>query len=346
MGLVEFLRQWERGRIAAGVGISILLHLVLVLLAVGIHLPGRVNVKRGEPLIVELPRGDDSPPPGDGGAPASKPSPPAAPPAPRMQARPTPPAPKVAAPPPQPSAPSRRSAPPAARPEPAPPRQVASAPAVQPAETGSVPAPQPTPAQPAPAQPAPPQPAPPQPSPADTPAAADSAPAESPAPQPAPKQVASLPPQPAGRPVPDALSALRRGSGGGAGGSGHGHAGIEGEPIPLDSTDPRYSDYLDQIRRRIKEKWGYPCEKNEQTKVCEYRSTQLLIDFGINKNGELAYVTLVRSSGHSIYDDYALNAVKLASPFPPIPDTFSKTGVPIKANFHYVLQSTLTNILR
>ncbi|HYZ88528.1 MAG TPA: TonB family protein, partial [Myxococcales bacterium] len=79
---------------------------------------------------------------------------------------------------------------------------------------------------------------------------------------------------------------------------------------------------------------------------CEYRSTQLIIEFGIQKNGELAFVTLTRTSGHPIYDDYALNAVKLASPFPPIPDSFSKKGVPIHASFHYVLQSSLTNILR
>ena len=186
----------------------------------------------------------------------------------------------------------------------------------------------------------------PQPAPA-TPEAAPTAErvATEPAPRPtaehaAERQVAALPP---GR--PDALAALRRGAGG-AGGSGQGRGGIEGEPIPLDSPDPRYSDYLEQVRRRIKEKWGYPCEKNEQTRVCEYRSTQLIIDFGIAKSGELVFVTLTRTSGHAIYDDYALNAVKLASPFPPIPDSFSKKGVPISAGFHYVLQSTLTNILR
>jgi TonB family protein len=99
------------------------------------------------------------------------------------------------------------------------------------------------------------------------------------------------------------------------------------------------------VRRRIKDKWGYPCEKNDTTKECEYKSTQLMIQFGIAKNGELRFVTVVRSSGHPIYDDYAVNAIKLAS-FPPIPDTFSKTGVPIVAQFNYVVQSSLTNILR
>jgi TonB family protein len=158
-----------------------------------------------------------------------------------------------------------------------------------------------------------------------------------------PPQVAALPPGPAKPPVPD-IRSLRRGSGG-AGGSGDGRAGIEGEPIPLDSVDPRYSDYLDQVRRHIKDKWGYPCVKNDRTRECEYKTVQLIVEFGIAKNGTVPFINVVRSSGFAIYDDYAVNAVKLAD-FPPIPDSFSKTGVPILATFSYVVQSSLTNILR
>jgi protein TonB len=346
MGLVEFLRQWQRGRLAAGVAVSVLLHLVIVALVIGIRLPGsRYEARRGEPLIVELPKAPDSPPPGPPGAPAPRPSRPSAPAAPSPQApvvaakpAPTPTQPMRPAPRaqpvqrPQPAEPVPRAAEPVQRPQPVAPAEpaprVASAVATKPSDADAA-VPQ--------TAPAPPTPAPP----------AEPAPLEHAAPPPADRQVAALPPtaQPAARATPDIRTALRRGAGG-AGGSGNGRGGIEGEPISLDSTDPRYSDYLEQIRRRIKEKWGYPCEKNEATRVCEYRSTQLIIEFGIEKSGELAFVTLMRTSGHPIYDDYALNAVKLASPFPPIPDSFSKKGVPIHASFHYVLQSALTNILR
>jgi TonB family protein len=187
--------------------------------------------------------------------------------------------------------------------------------------------------------------APSEPAPAEPPTAATAAaPSTVPSAEPAgPARVASLPPAAPARPAPD-IRTLRRGSGG-AGGSGEGRAGIEGEPIPLDSADPRYSDYLDQIRRRIKDKWGYPCVKNEGTRECEYKTAKLIIEFGIAKNGKVPFITVVRSSGYAIYDDYAVNAVKLAD-FPPIPDTFSKTGVPILATFSYVVQSSLTNILR
>src|SRR5439155_440999 len=79
---------------------------------------------------------------------------------------------------------------------------------------------------------------------------------------PPPPQVAAVPPSP---PLVDSRSALRRGGPAGAGGAGEGWAGIEGEPIPLDSADPKYNDYLERVRRMIKEKWGYPCIKDIET---------------------------------------------------------------------------------
>ncbi|HEV8585307.1 MAG TPA: TonB family protein [Methylomirabilota bacterium] len=332
MGLWEFLRQWQRGRLSAGVVVSVLLHVALIGVLLGGRLPmSRYDVKRGEPLIVELPRAEDSPPPGLAGVP--EPSP-AAPPTPA--ARTVAPAPPPS--PPQPPAPKAVAKPaprpaerPAPRPEPE--RRVASAP-VPKAPDGQEPAP-------APAAPPKPEAPPAEQRPASERPIIERTPQERP---PAERQVASLPP-PSAPGAPDIRTALRRGQGG-SGGSGEGRAGIEGEPIPLDSANPKYSDYLDQVRRRIKDKWGFPCVKNETTRQCEYKTTQLVIEFGIAKDGKVPFVNVLRSSGYPIYDDYAVNAVKLASPFPPIPDTFSKKGVPIHATFSYVVESSLANILR
>jgi TonB family protein len=145
-------------------------------------------------------------------------------------------------------------------------------------------------------------------------------------------------------------TALRRG----AGGTGQGRGGIEGEAIPLDSVDPNYNDYLDQVRRRIKEKWGYPCiVRDGQTRTCEYKSATLDVQFGILKDGRVQFVEVVRNSEFSIYDEYAVTAIKLASPFPPVPAVMMKgmrpgsTGIPISARFSYMLvESSLTNLLR
>jgi TonB family protein len=165
-----------------------------------------------------------------------------------------------------------------------------------------------------------------------------------------PPRVAAVPPRP---PLIDSRSALRRSGPGGAGGAGEGWAGIEGEPIPLDSSDPRYNDYLDRVRRMIKEKWGYPCIKDLATGHCDYKSARLVIVFGILKDGRVPTLEVAQQSGYAIYDDYAANAIRLAQPFPPVPASMlaaaksGSTGVKIVAAFQYVLvESSLTNILR
>jgi len=52
---------------------------------------------------------------------------------------------------------------------------------------------------------------------------------------------------------------------------------------PLDSTDPKYNDYLDRVRRMIKEKWGYPCVKDGMTGHCDYKSARLVIVFASSR---------------------------------------------------------------
>ena len=159
-----------------------------------------------------------------------------------------------------------------------------------------------------------------------------------------------MPPSAQTPPPVDIRSALRRG--GGAGGTTGGRGGIEGEPIPLNSTDPNFSDYLDRVRRQIKQNWGYPCVKNGETRECEYKTASLVVEFGILKAGVVQFVEVRRSSGFAIYDDYAVNAIKLGSPFPPVPKEMmvnmkvTSTGVSIVAIFTYMVDTSLTNFLR
>src|SRR6266446_1368584 len=58
---------------------------------------------------------------------------------------------------------------------------------------------------------------------------------------------------------------------------------IEGEPILLEAQnlDPKYKDYFTRVARMIKDKWVYPCVKNAETRECEYKTTEVVIDFGI-----------------------------------------------------------------
>jgi outer membrane biosynthesis protein TonB len=119
-------------------------------------------------------------------------------------------------------------------------------------------------------------------------------------------------------------------------------SGIDGDPIPLGSKDPKYNDYLDRVRRMIKEKWAYPCVKDAATGLCYYKSTRLVIVFGILKDGHVPWIEVAQKAGYAIYDDYAANAIRLAQPFPTVPDPMvqDRTGVIVVVDFKYVYSPT------
>ena len=228
--------------------------------------------------------------------------------------------------------PSRPVAPPEVRERPAPsppPRPPAPARAV---EAPRAPAPRPTPPAPAPqavakAEPAPepmiktpePQPAAPEPTPTE----------------PAPSQSVASAPQVAVARPPDSM---RRQPGGGGGLLGGGRGGVEGDPIPLDTPEPKYQDYFNKIRERIKAKWVYPRQAGDRGIEGE-----LLIEFHIAKDGRVSFIELRHSSGAAILDDAALTAVKLAQPFPPVPDEIAKQTLAINGQFKYQIVSGLVN---
>ena len=83
---------------------------------------------------------------------------------------------------------------------------------------------------------------------------------------------------------------------------------------PEDETD-RYTQH---VREKIKRFWPYPCVQEAESN-CEYKSAVLDLEIHILASGELRLVKVVRSSGIEIYDSYAVNAVRLAAPYPPVP---------------------------
>jgi outer membrane biosynthesis protein TonB len=343
MGLWEFLRQWRGSRAVSGIAASLFIHaLVVAAVLWGAKLPltPQWRAKPGDALIVELPNPEEAKAsPGTPQAPAgpvtpdappiavkSPPSPPPAPPA-QREARPAPR--QVVASAPRPAEPAK-PAPRASEP----PREVPRPPE-QPADSGVEKAPS-----------------------AEAPASASTTPAPSepttpkvervppgPRVEPGNTQVAGLPPgAPSRPPVPDMRSALRRGGGG----RGEGRGGILGDPIPLDSSDARFSDFLGQVKRQIEAKLTYPCIKHPGTFTCEPKDTEVIVHFGILKNGRLQYVDLWVASPWSDYDVTSMTAIKLAQPFPPVPAAImaslppGSTGMPITGRFTYrVTYSTL-----
>jgi TonB family protein len=146
----------------------------------------------------------------------------------------------------------------------------------------------------------------------------------------------------------DIRSALGRGGGGRGGGWG----GILGDPIPLDSSDPTFSDWLVLLRRAIQANMTFPCVKDPTSLRCDPRDARLVVLFGISKEGRLQAVEVMRTSGFTIYDDNSVTAIKLAAPFPPVPTAimatrpFGSTGIPITAFFNYVVTTWTQTIVR
>ncbi len=281
--------------------ISVLLHIGVGLVLILGGAQQRIISKRGEPLLVDI-----APSRPNETAPLGDPSRPVGPDAPKRAAPPTPPAPRAM---PTPPAPEPRASPKA----PEAPRDVAKAPPSPPTSNEPGPAPK---------TPPPPAPVPDQSQTAKTPPQPGA---------PTPLLGAPSPPRVASAPSDQSPTAgmFRRGGGGGLKG---GRGGIEGEAIPLDTPDPRYQDYFNQIRERIKSKWIYPYEASSRG-----IGGELAIEFGIAKSGELQFIERRRSSGVELLDDYAMRAVQLASPFPPVPDAISKGGLPIHGIFRYQL---------
>jgi TonB family protein len=120
--------------------------------------------------------------------------------------------------------------------------------------------------------------------------------------------------------------------------------GITGEPITLDTLDPKVREYFARVREKIKAHWTFPCVTNPATQACEYRNVRLHIEFGILKNGVVQYVEVRQGAGAGleIYDRNAVEAIKRASPFPAMsPEVLAivkegSTGLPVTANFNYV----------
>ncbi len=102
--------------------------------------------------------------------------------------------------------------------------------------------------------------------------------------------------------------------------------------IEIGTESIKYVSYMKLLKDKIQNVWVYP----EQARLKNQQGT-LLVKFGINKNGTLAYVNVIRSSGYPILDEAAVKAIKEASPFNPLPERFGIDRLNIYATFTYEL---------
>ncbi len=108
----------------------------------------------------------------------------------------------------------------------------------------------------------------------------------------------------------------------------------EGDTIDLNTHEYRFIGYFTGLRKAIELVWVYPSE-------AAHRGVygQVNLKFIIEANGKVSKIQVVESSGHTILDQAIVEAVRLASPFAPLPKGFQKDKLIVKGNFTYVLNS-------
>ncbi len=103
------------------------------------------------------------------------------------------------------------------------------------------------------------------------------------------------------------------------------------ETVDLSTTEFKYLSYFIKLKRQIEGVWNYPEEsriRGEQGK--------LFLVFSINRDGTLAGVELLTSSGYARLDDEAMRSIRVASPFPPFPKSWDGLErLNVRATFEY-----------
>ena len=104
------------------------------------------------------------------------------------------------------------------------------------------------------------------------------------------------------------------------------------------SMKPTDNVYLDQIQKHIARKWGYPCALDPATGKCEYKDASVALEFSIAEDGQVSSIRVVRPSGLPIYDQHAIDTVRAAAPFPPIPESSGTKPLLITVTLQYVVE--------
>lgn len=106
----------------------------------------------------------------------------------------------------------------------------------------------------------------------------------------------------------------------------------EGDRIDLNTKSYRYIGYFSNIRQAVELVWVYPSEaarKGIQGVVN--------VEFTIERDGSVSRVKVLKSSHSALLDDAIVQALREASPFPPLPETIKKESLTITGAFSYVL---------
>ncbi len=106
----------------------------------------------------------------------------------------------------------------------------------------------------------------------------------------------------------------------------------EEKSLTFDVPEFRHRGYMRMLKDKIESIWRYPKEA-----AMNRISGDLRIRFSIRRDGSLGDVALIRTSGYRELDEAALNAIKDAEPYWPLPADWEKDELTITGHFIYII---------
>jgi TonB family protein len=100
--------------------------------------------------------------------------------------------------------------------------------------------------------------------------------------------------------------------------------------ILSDTQGVDFGPYIARIKQDVQENWYHLIPVS-----AEMRKGKLAIEFAITKNGQVADMRLVASSGDVLLDRPAWGAITGSSPFPPLPSQFTGPYLALRFRFYY-----------
>lgn len=104
-------------------------------------------------------------------------------------------------------------------------------------------------------------------------------------------------------------------------------------------ANPAIQNYLLRARNKISGWWSFPCVGHLNPPRCEVRDAQVDVEIFVERDGTVMSMKILATSGTAIYDFHAMEAITLAAPFAPVPDSVSgSTSIPMRwtLRFQYV----------
>jgi protein TonB len=106
------------------------------------------------------------------------------------------------------------------------------------------------------------------------------------------------------------------------------------DQISINTQDLKYYSYGLQILNKIETIWRYPEEAGRAG-----IGGEVVVDMMIGRDGRLADLLLVQSSGYSVLDDEVFRAVRRAAPYAPLPTGLVEDPFPMTIHFLYIAHS-------